>query len=165
MRTHGAASAAGFEALRTNVRMVWGSFLIAKYLGLTQETNTTPKASTSTFTSPQPVASSHGLAFPKYSRVNPRSPLLPVPPVSSQAVAVWPLQDILLRIGAFVHDSIILILPPPPASPTWLQYYWNTIAQYLNLFRPTVFTPSTMQYWAWQYRVKAKSHYGRVNLG
>jgi len=29
MRTHGAASAAGFKRYETKVRMVWGSFLIA----------------------------------------------------------------------------------------------------------------------------------------
>jgi len=41
------------------------------------------------------------------------------------------LYKIFIHVKAFVHESIILLLPPhPPTMPTLLQYYCNTIAQY-----------------------------------
>jgi len=46
--------------------------------------------------------------------------------------------------------------PPPPAFPTRLQYDCNTIAHYSTPLRSPVFMPCTIQYCAWQYRVKAK---------
>ena len=55
-----------------------------------------------------------------------------------------------------MHESIILSLPLPPASPTRLQYYCDTVTQYSAPFRPPGFTPYTIQYCALQYRVKAK---------
>jgi len=57
-----------------------------------------------------------------------------------------------------VHESIILLFPSPTCPPTRLQYYCNTFAQCLNPFRPPVFTPYTLQYCAWQYRVEAKAN-------
>jgi len=64
----------------------------------------------------------------------------------------WPLQDIVL-LEAFVDESIILLLTLPPALPTRLQYYCDTIAQYSNLLQPPVFILYTIQYCTWQYRV------------
>ena len=55
-----------------------------------------------------------------------------------------------------MHESIIIVLPLPPASPTRLQYYCITIAQYSTAFRPPDFTPYNIQYCALQYLVKAK---------
>ena len=60
-----------------------------------------------------------------------------------------------------MHESIILVLSLPPASPTRSQYYCNTIAQNSTPFRPPIFTPYTMKYCALQYRVKAKPLRGR----
>ena len=38
----------------------------------------------------------------------------------------------LFYFAAFVHESTILLLPPPPALSTRLQDYFKTIARYLN---------------------------------
>jgi len=46
--------------------------------------------------------------------------------------------------------------PPLPATPTILQYYCTTIAQYTPSHRPSLCMPYTIQYWGWQYRVKVK---------
>jgi len=46
---------------------------------------------------------------------------------------------------------------PPPALPTLLHDYFTTIAQYTIPLRPASCMPYTIQYWSWQYRVKAKS--------
>jgi len=45
---------------------------------------------------------------------------------------------------------------PPRAMPTLLQYDCATIAQYMTPIRPPLCMPYTIQYWQWQYRVKAK---------
>jgi len=60
-----------------------------------------------------------------------------------------------------VHESIILLLPPAPALPSRLQYDCNTIAQILMPLRPPICLPYTMQYRAWQYRVKVDGHCGK----
>jgi len=64
-----------------------------------------------------------------------------------------------VHFNAFVNQPIIIFLrsPPPPAKPTLLQYYWTIIAQYTLLLRPSVCMLYTIQYWYWQYRVKAKA--------
>ena len=59
------------------------------------------------------------------------------------------------HLWAVVYESIIIVLPLPPASPTRLQYDCMTIAQYSTPFRAPVFTPYTIQYCALQYLVKA----------
>ena len=46
--------------------------------------------------------------------------------------------------------------PLPFASPALLQYYCTTIPQYTTPPRPTFCITYTIQYWQWQYRVKAK---------
>jgi len=56
---------------------------------------------------------------------------------------------------AFVHESIILLLPPPIALPVRLQYDCSTITQYSTSLRSPVFMPYNIQYCAQQYRVKA----------
>ena len=61
-----------------------------------------------------------------------------------------------------MHESIIIVVPIPPASPTRLQYYCITIAQYSTHFRRPVLTPYTIQYCALQYLVKAKYQQGRA---
>jgi len=53
-----------------------------------------------------------------------------------------------------VDESIMLLLLLPPALPTRLQYYCDTIARYSNPLRPPVFMPYTIQYCAQQYRVR-----------
>ena len=63
---------------------------------------------------------------------------------------------IFVYLEAVVYETIIIVLPLPPASPTRLQHYCITIAQYATPFRPPVFTPYTIQYCALQYLVKAK---------
>jgi len=50
--------------------------------------------------------------------------------------------------------------PSPLVKPTLLQYYCTTIAQYTPSHRHPFCMPCTIQYWLWQYRVKAKD--GRV---
>jgi len=43
----------------------------------------------------------------------------------------WPLQDtVFVHYNAILQYSIILVLPPPSALLTLLQYYRTTIAQY-----------------------------------
>jgi len=44
----------------------------------------------------------------------------------------------------------------PLAMPTLLQYFCTTIAQYTTPSRPPFCMPYAIQYWSWQYRVKAK---------
>jgi len=51
-------------------------------------------------------------------------------------------------------------IDPPPAGPTRLQYYRNTIAQYSTPLRAPVCMPYTMQYCAQQYSVKANPELG-----
>jgi len=58
----------------------------------------------------------------------------------------WPIQDI-----RSLQESIILVLHPPPALPTLLQYYCATIAQYTPPARPLLCMPHTVRYWIWQY--------------
>jgi len=65
------------------------------------------------------------------------------------------LYKILLYFKALLWESIVLLLPPPLAKPTLLQYYCTTIAQYAPRHRPSFSMPYTIQYWRWQYRVKA----------
>ena len=55
--------------------------------------------------------------------------------------------------------------PPPPATPTLLQYYCTPIAQYTPRHQPSLVTPYTIQYWRWQYRAKAKWESGRRATG
>ena len=55
-----------------------------------------------------------------------------------------------------MHESIIIVLPLPPAWPKRLQYDCNTIAPYATSFRPPVFTLYITHYCALQYLVKAK---------
>jgi len=45
----------------------------------------------------------------------------------------------------------------PPALPTLLQYYCTAIGQYTTPLRPPFGISYTIQYWRWQYRVKAKT--------
>jgi len=65
------------------------------------------------------------------------------------------LYKICFYFEALVHESIILSLPPPPALPTRLQYYCNTIAQYSSPPPTPICMPYTIRYCALQYRVKA----------
>jgi len=48
-------------------------------------------------------------------------------------------------------------MPPPSALLTLLQYKCTTNAQYTTPTRPPLCTPYTIQYWQWQYRVKANT--------
>jgi len=59
------------------------------------------------------------------------------------------------RLGtnqSFFHSS------RPPALATLLQYYCTTVGQYMTPPRPPVCMLYTVQYWLYQYRVKAKRH-------
>jgi len=73
------------------------------------------------------------------------------------------LYKMLFHFKALLWESIILLLPLPPASPTRLQYYCNTNLQDSTPFRPPAFTPCTIQYCALQYRVKVNPRGLRVN--
>ena len=53
----------------------------------------------------------------------------------------------MFRFKALLWESIILVLPPPLAKPTLLQYYYTTIAQYTPSYRPPFCMPYTIQYW------------------
>jgi len=68
------------------------------------------------------------------------------------------LYQILFYITDLMWESIIPVMPPPPANPTVLQYYCTTIAQHTPPNRPPFCMPYTTQYWWWQYRVKANVH-------
>ena len=65
------------------------------------------------------------------------------------------LHKILFHLKALLWESFILLLPPSTAKPTLWHTYCTTIAQYTPPHRPLLFTPYTIQYWRWQYRVKA----------
>ena len=65
------------------------------------------------------------------------------------------LYKILFLFKALLQESLIRLLPLPPTQPTLLQYYCTTIAQYTLSHRPPFCMPCTIQYWRWQYRVKA----------
>jgi len=56
------------------------------------------------------------------------------------------LYKILFHFKALLWESIILA-PPPPATPTLLQFYCTPVAQYTLLPRPCVCMPYTIQYW------------------
>jgi len=62
-------------------------------------------------------------------------------------------------IKALLWESIISLLPPAPAKPTLLQYYCTAMR---NIRPPTDHPPPlypyTIQYWRWQYRVKANMY-------
>jgi len=68
----------------------------------------------------------------------------------------WPLPDVLSRLGFCARINCPFIALFPPALLTRLQYDCTTIAQYSTPLRPPGFKPYTIQYCAWQYRVKAK---------
>ena len=83
----------------------------------------------------------------------------------SVAALVFPSEDedksvslykILFHFKALVWESIILVLPTSLAKHTLLQYYCTPIAQYTPPHRPPLYMSYTIQYWGWQYRVKAK---------
>jgi len=63
------------------------------------------------------------------------------------------LYTIFVRSKAFLHYPIILILPPPSALLTLLQYYCTTNTQYTTPTRPLLGMQYSIQYWQWQYRV------------
>ena len=67
------------------------------------------------------------------------------------------LYTILFHLKALLWESIILLLPPPPAKPTLLQYYCTPMRNIRPPHRPPLCMPYAIQYWPWQYRVKAKS--------
>ena len=66
------------------------------------------------------------------------------------------LYKILFYFEAFVHETIFVLVPPPIWGPTRLQWYCTTVAQYTFPPRHPCCMPYTIQYWYWQYRVKAK---------
>jgi len=68
---------------------------------------------------------------------------------------IWPLQDIVVLWGSCARINPLWLLPPHPHCPH-LQCYRTTIARYRTPHRPCFCMPYTMQYWSWQYRVKAK---------
>jgi len=57
------------------------------------------------------------------------------------------LYQILFYITDLMWESIIPVMPPPPANPTVLQYYCTTIAQHTPPNRPPFCMPYTTQYW------------------
>ena len=61
---------------------------------------------------------------------------------------------------AYVHESILFI-PPPPVLPTLLHGYCTTTTQHTTAIRPRLCMSYTIEYWSWQYRVKAKSIVGQ----
>jgi len=69
--------------------------------------------------------------------------------------AVWRLQDIVLLRGLYARINHLDIAPLPPALRTRLHYYCTTIAQLTTPLRAPLCSPCTIQYRAWQHRVKA----------
>ena len=67
-----------------------------------------------------------------------------------------PLQDIVSLQSFIAAVNHPFIAPPPLAEPTLLQYHRTTIGSiYAPPHRPPCCMPYTIQYWWWQYRVKA----------
>jgi len=55
-----------------------------------------------------------------------------------------------------MHESITLYCLPPLALPIIVFYYCTTLAQCTTPHDYPLSMPYTIQYWQWQYRVKAK---------
>jgi len=69
----------------------------------------------------------------------------------------WPLPNILSRLGFCARINHPFTPPPPSALHIRLHYSCNTIAQYSTPPAPPPgCMPYTIEYYAWQYRVKAK---------
>jgi len=63
---------------------------------------------------------------------------------------------------AFLHKSVILVLPPLSALLTLLPYYCTTNAQHTTPQPTPLMVAITVEYWQCQYRVKAKTWGGWV---
>ena len=70
----------------------------------------------------------------------------PTSPSTKYEVALR-LYKILFDFKVLLWESIILLLHPPPTTPTLLQYYCTLIAQYTPRHRRSLFMPCTIHYW------------------
>jgi len=70
-------------------------------------------------------------------------------------VPSW-LYKIFFHLEAFVHESIILLLPTPSCVARTIAIRLHVYCQSTTSPRPLCCVPYTIQYWYWQYRVKAK---------
>jgi len=69
----------------------------------------------------------------------------------------WPLQDHGFTSWLLHRNQSPVYGPLPTASSAQLQYYCTSIAQHTTPPRSPFCMLYTMQYWQWQYRVKANA--------
>ena len=87
-------------------------------------------------------------------------PLMVIPTAceDGRAAAVISLYKRLFHFKALLWESIILLLPRPTCKAYPMAIHWyDHCAMYAPPHRPLLSMPYTIQYWRWQYRVKANA--------